>query len=341
MQEKPGPLTGRRCWIISDGKAGNDAQTAGVASALGVTATVKHVAPTGVHKLLAPWIGVATRERFAEAGSQFAPPWPDIALCIGRLTTPYMRALKRRAGDRTYGVILQDPKVSLATADLFWVPEHDRLRGANVITTLTAPHRFSAESLMALRQSTPAAVAALPRPRVAVMLGGSNGDYRYSPSAIARLERALRALGAAGASFLVTPSRRTEAAIVAAARAATAHFPRIFWDMTGENPYAHFLACTDVFLAPADSVNMTGEPCATGRPVYVFHPDGGSAKFTRFHKALARHGATRAFPEPFIGIAEWSYAPLDAAPVIAAEIAHRFTAHERRILGTTSNLADQ
>ena len=47
----------------------------------------------------------------------------------------------------------------------------------------------------------------------------------------------------------------------------------------------------------ADSVNMTGEACATGRPVYVFEPGPGSPKFARFHAALRRHGATRSLPE--------------------------------------------
>lgn len=323
MHDTRGPLKGRQCWIISDGKAGNDAQTIGVANALGIDITMKRIAPTGVHKLLSPWIGVAARERFGEEGSLFAPPWPDIAMSIGRLTTPYMRALKRQAADKTFGVILQDPKVSLSTADLFWVPEHDRLRGANVITTLTAPHRFTAARLDELRRAMPAAIAALPQPRIAVLLGGSNGDYKYSPAAIERLAQALETLGAGGASFLVTPSRRTEAPIVERVRAATAAFPRIFWDMTGENPYPHFLACADAFIAPADSVNMTGEPCATGRPVYVFHPDGGSAKFTRFHRALRQYGATRPLPESLNDIETWAYEPLASAPVIAGEIARR------------------
>ncbi|WP_291004158.1 mitochondrial fission ELM1 family protein [Hyphomicrobium sp.] len=324
MPDTHGVLDGRKCWIISDGKAGNDAQTVGVASALGVDITVKRVAPSGIHKLLSPWIGVASRERFGKEGSLFAPPWPDIALSIGRLTTPYIRALKRHAGERTFTVILQDPKVSLGTADLFWVPEHDRLRGPNVITTLTAPHRFTAERLETMRRAMPPDIAALPQPRVAVLLGGSNGDYLYSVGALERLAHALSALGNDGASFLITPSRRTEPAIVECVRAATERFPRIFWDRTGDNPYPHFLACADVFLAPADSVNMTGEPCATGRPVYVFHADGGSAKFARFHKALERHGATRRLPEPCKGIEQWNYRPLNSAPEIAREIARRF-----------------
>ena len=318
------PLQGRTCWIISDGKAGNDVQTHGIANALGLAIAVKRIKPEGVHKLLSPWIGVPRSVRFGQPGSGFAPPWPDVAMSIGRLTTPYIRELKRRAGDATFTIILQNPKVSLKTADLFWVPEHDTLRGDNVITSLTAPHGFSEERLAELRQTIPATLSALPSPRVAVMLGGSNGDYTYSPAALDRLERAITALGEAGASLLITPSRRSEVAIVERAKRAAARFPGVFWDMTGDNPYPHFLACADAFVAPADSINMTGEPCATGKPVYVFHPDGGSAKFARFHRALEAHGATRPFPEHFSNLAKWSYAPLNSRAAIAAQIVARY-----------------
>jgi mitochondrial fission protein ELM1 len=205
------------------------------------------------------------------------------------------------------------------------VPEHDKLRADNVITSLTAPHGFSEQRIESLRQSLPAAYAELKRPRVAVLLGGSNGDYTYSPAALDRLERAILALGRAGASLMITPSRRSEKAIVERVDRASAAFARIFWDMTGENPYPHFLAAADAFLAPADSINMTGEPCATGKPVYVFHPDGGSPKFARFHEALTRYGATRPFPETFAGLEAWSYGPLNSSAAIAREIALRYS----------------
>lgn len=329
MSDTSAPLKGHTCWIISDGKAGNDAQSHGVAQALGVDVSVKSVSPRGIHRFLSPWIGVAKSERFGEPGTAFSPPWPDIAMAVGRLTTPYLRALKRHS-PKTFTVILQDPKVSLSTADLFWVPEHDRLRGANVITTLVSPHRFRKERLEALRNDMPDAIAALPQPRVAILLGGSNGDYIYTPAALERLDRAITALGQSGAGLLITPSRRTDPAIVDVARRVSAPFPHLFWDMTGDNPYPSFLACADAFLSPADSVNMTGEPCATGRPVYVFHPDGGSAKFARFHAALERYGATRPFPEGFKTLQSWHYVPLDSAPEISATIAARFLDKQRK-----------
>src|SRR5689334_16120194 len=189
-------VAGRRGWIISDGKAGNDVQARGVFDALGLAYESKLVAPTGLYRLLSPWGPVSPGERFGTPASAFHPPWPEFAIAAGRLTTPYIRRLKQAAGLATYTVILLDPKVSERAADLFWVPEHDRRRGPNVITTLTAPHGFSARRLAELRAQVPDAIAALPRPRVAVMLGGPNGDFVYTEAALGRLVSALGSLSA-------------------------------------------------------------------------------------------------------------------------------------------------
>jgi hypothetical protein len=315
---------GRSGWIISDGKAGNDVQSHGVFDALGLEYQVKRVEPAGIWKVLSPWGPVSPAERFGTADSQFRPPWPDFAIAVGRLATPYIRTLKRAAGRLTYTIILQDPKVGTAAADLFWVPEHDTLRGPNVVTTLTAPHSFSPQRLAELRRARPAEIDALPGPRVAVSLGGPNGDYRYTPASLEHLVAALRSLGALGAGLMITASRRTPMEIGALVRDATEGMQRLFWSGAGENPYPQFLTHADALIAPADSVNMVGEACATGRPVYVFEPEGGSAKFTRFHQALRRHGATRPLPRHLDRVDAWTYPPLNSAATIAAEITRRW-----------------
>ncbi|MGD9867224.1 MAG: ELM1/GtrOC1 family putative glycosyltransferase, partial [Hyphomicrobiales bacterium] len=74
----------------------------------------------------------------------------------------------------------------------------------------------------------------------------------------------------------------------------------------------------------------TGEACATGKPVWVFEPEGGSPKFARFHEALRRYGATRALPASIGQLESWSYTPLDSAALIAREIERRWMARRAR-----------
>lgn len=330
-----GPLAGARGWIISDGKAGHEAMCRGVAEALGLAVEWKRVAPRGLWKALAPWGPVAPGERFGAPGTLFSPPWPEIALAAGRTTTPYMRALKKRAGFKTYTVILMDPRTGPRTADLFWVPEHDARRGPNVIATLTAPHVFSPERLVALRAAPDHAIAALRMPRVAVLVGGPNERYRYSEPVIARLAALVRSLADLGAGVMLTVSRRTPPELVAALDAALAGADAIFWKGEGANPYPQFLAHADAFLVTADSINMAGEAAATGRPIYIFEPEGGAAKFDAFHAALRAQGVTRPAPDRFTEIGQWTYPPLYAARTIADEIALRWQRRKSMLSGLT------
>jgi len=313
------------CWIISDGKAGNEAQCNGVADALGVAPDIKRVEPRGLSRLLAPYGPTDRRDRFGSTGSAFAPPWPDMAIACGRLTTPYIRALRKHSGLRTYTVVLLDPKTGANTADLFWVPQHDRRRGPNVITTLTSPHRFSPRRLSDLRHALPPDLAALPRPCIAVLIGGPNGDFTYDADDMARLRSLLEGLAREPVSLMITCSRRTPAALADMAEASTrsmAH--RVFFRGGADNPYPSFLAGADCFVVTADSVNMVGEACATGRPVHVFHPSGGSAKFARFHASLQQYGATRPIADAADVKQLWSYEPLYSATEIAAEVRTRY-----------------
>ena len=312
-------LAGKVGWVITDGKTGMDVQARGVADALGLAITMKQVPARGLFAALAPWGPVAPGVGFGRLNTLFSPPWPVIAIATGRLSIPYLRAL-RKASPPTFTVILQDPKTGPASADLVWVPQHDRLRGANVVTTLTSPHSFSPARLAQLRSTTPPAIAAIPHPRIAVILGGPNAVYRYTPEDTTRLAASLRSLSGLGVSFMITPSRRSEPSLIAAVAAATSQSPRLIWDQTGPNPYPDYLAHADALIVTADSVNMCGEACATGRPVFVFHPSGGSAKFTRFHEGLVNAGTTRALPAQFGEVPSWSYAPLDSAATIATEI---------------------
>ena len=329
-------LAGAKGWVITDGKAGMMVQARGVADALGLHYETKQVSPSGIFKITAPWGPVNPAERFGARDSLFAPPWPQVAIATGRASIPYIRALKRKAGAATFTVVLQDPRTSTGIADLIWVPEHDSRRGPNVITTLTAPHSFSAERFASLRQHVPEAIAALPGPRIAVVLGGKNGVYKFTDADDDRLERSLASLAALGASFMITPSRRSHQRLVRAVDSATAGRPRIMWDGTGDNPYPAFLAHADGLVVTADSVNMTGEACATGKPVFVFEPSGGSAKFSRFHEALRSYGATRMLPDRFEGWQPWAYNPLDSAHMIAAEIQRRWARRSSMLSGLVS-----
>lgn len=314
------PLAGAKGWLLSDGKAGHETQSRGVAEALGLDYEIMRVASHGVFRMMAPYGPVDPREGVGRAGGTLAPPFPVVAIAVGRTTIPYLRALRRRAKNQTLTVILDDPKTGAGSADLISVPEHDRLRGANVMTTLCPPHAYSLERLEALRGNLPAAVRGLKQPRVAVLLGGNNAVYRFDEKSEQALISGLRALVRLGASLMITASRRTPAELFQRIVDATAEAERIVYSGEGENPYPAFLAGADALVVSADSVNMCGEAAATGKPVYIAQLAGGSAKFERFHAALAARGVSRTLDGSLTSFGGWQYEPIYEADRIARAI---------------------
>ena len=81
---------------------------------------------------------------------------------------------------------------------------------------------------------------------------------------------------------------------------------------------------------------MSGEPLVTGKPVWIFEPSGGSAKFARFHAALRACGATRSLPETVTSLEPWSYQPLDSASAIAREVEARWLRRQAMLSGATN-----
>lgn len=304
-----------RVLVFGSGLAGHEANAVGVAGALVPGYATLRVAPRSLFAAAAPW-GLADPSDFARV------PEVDIAIACGRITVPYLRTIKRRSGGRTFTVFLQDPRAWRGSFDLIWVPEHDRLRGANVMTTAVSPHAVSPGILAYARDNPDPRLASLPTPRVAMILGGDSGAHRFEPKDIATLAEIAGEIAASGAGLMVTPSRRTPQALITAIHAAVGGADNVFvWNGSGENPYRAMLALAQSIIVTGDSANMCGEACATGVPVHIYEPSGGSPKFTRFIDGLVAHGAARRWAGQ---LESWSYPPLDATGDIAAEVARRY-----------------
>jgi mitochondrial fission protein ELM1 len=316
-----------RVWAVHDGKVGIRSQVIGLAEALGWPFEEKVVALRFPWSRLPPVAWLDPGQLLAPAGDRLGPPWPDLLIGCGRQSAAAALAVKRASGGATVLAHVQDPRFARARFDLLLIPEHDRLRGANVLATRGAVHRVTAEKLAEAAAQWGSRLAAVPRPRVAVLIGGNNKVFRFDATAVARLADDLAALAKAGHGLLVTPSRRTGPEGERLLRERLAGLPAFIWDGSGDNPYFGFLALADAIIATGDSVSMVSEAAATGKPVHVVHLPGGSAKFRRFHEDFARAGITR----PFEGrIESWSYERVNDTDRAAAAIRRLLADRSRR-----------
>lgn len=319
-------------WILTDGKAGDEAQCIGVAEALGLAYERRIIRPRAPFSWVMPYGPIDPRENELKPGSPLSPPFPQLAIASGRRAVPYLKRLKRISKGDTFTVFLKDPRTGCGTADFIWVSQHDRLRGPNVMVTLTPPHRLSAARLARASATSDARLDAIAHPRVAVLVGGDSRHHQFSDGDIRALVAGLEAWARFGARLMITTSRRTPVGLARALAEMAATGGHFFWDGTGENPLAAMLARAEAVVVTADSTNMIGEAAATGRAVHVFHPGGGHAKIGMFLSGLAEMGIVHPFPGP---LKTTTYEPLNSTPEIAAAI--RNAMRQRGATGQTNS----
>jgi len=292
---------GRSCWVLSDGKAGTENQCVGLAEALGYEFDIKRIVPRNpwCHlpaRTMALIVGSSPGRFLGHDGDELTPPWPDLLIASGRASVGPAYAIRRVSGGRTFTVQIQDPRVSPRLFDLVVPPRHDRVDGANVISTLGALNRVTKAKLNEASGQFAEMVEHLPHPRVAVLIGGASRAYRMSDGDAKKLLDGLdRLMTEEGAGLMVTASRRTGSDFAARLRTALQNKPALIWDGSGDNPYFGFLGLADAIVVTADSVSMTSEACTTGKPVYVAELSCGNAKFKRFHTTLIDQAYTRPF----------------------------------------------
>ena len=304
---------------LSDGRAGNARQATALAAALAPAARALVLEPR------APWRWLAPR-RLPGGGAAFGPGFggalaspPALAVGCGRQAALATRLLRGR-GARVVQIL--DPRLPTRLWDLVVAPAHDGLHGANVITLCGSLHPVD-EAWLARGRAAFAAFAALPSPRIAVLVGGPTGRTGFDGRDFEALLSAAEAMAlAAGGSLMATASRRTPPALRQALRARTWRVPAVHWadDGDGANPYAGLLGWADRIACSADSVNMLSEACATVAPVYVHRPAAMQGRPRRFVDDLLARGRIR----PLEAAAEaFAATPLRETARVAAEVRRR------------------
>ena len=312
--EPPHRLT---IWAVSDGRAGIEAQVLGLAEAVARLRPADIV----VKRLSRSW-GFPKRRVIAD--TPIAPPWPDIWIGAGRASLTLSRAMRGRSGGRTFVVQTQDPRGDLSGFDLVVPPEHDEVAGDNVFSIIGAPNRMNAEGFARDLAALRARIDPLPRPRVAMIVGGKSKSHDLPPDRARRMAAEVAAaVEAVGGSLMVSFTRRTPEPARRILAEGLAGVPGWIWDGEGDNPYFAFLAAADIILVTEDSTNLATDAATTGKPVHVLAMAGGGAKFERFHEELRGRGVSR----PFSGaLSTWSYTPLDETNRAAAELLSRYDA---------------
>ncbi len=311
-------------WLLMDDRAGNRSQCRGVAEALGLRFQLQDLEYNAKGALPNFVMGASFGGLTASSRVNLAAPWPDLVVAAGRRTAPVARHIKNLNDGKTFLAQVMYPGDTGADEfDLIAVPRHDGLpERPNLFPITGAPHRITENTLAVAARDWAGKFDALPRPRIALLVGGGTKRRAFDSEAAAGLGRAASEMAAAaGGSLLVSTSRRTGEAAEALISAITAPHHAYRWGDEGDNPYVAYLALADGVVVTGDSVSMCSEACATAGPVYIHAPGKRTVrKHAELHRELYENGYARPFDG---GFEAWTHPRLNAAADIAAEIRHR------------------
>ncbi len=306
-----------KAWLLTDGAAGNLRQAETLAGWLGAEATRIDV------RLRLPWRWLApayARAPLTAVEPSLRPPWPDLAIGCGRRGGAALDALPGRDQGGPLRVQILDPRCPPERFDAVIVPEHDRLRGPNVLT-LTGSLNGIDEAWLASRRGAAVAPLDCPSPRTLLLVGGPRRGTGFGQTELADALRTLQHWQARdGGCLWIALSRRTPQSW----RKRIASFlPRLgshrLWrdEGDGPNPYPQWLASADRIVVTPDSVNMLSEACATGTPVLTHAPRGVRGRLGELHRALRDSGRLRPLKLTW---QTWSYPPLREGPALLAAL---------------------
>ena len=284
-------------WGLLLPEAGFRSQVLGLAEAIGGNLVEKNI------ELRAPWSFMPSNLcpfpflGLDPALDQIGPPWPDVVIGCGRRTIPIALEIKRRSSGKTAAVYIQNPKASAPHFDLVVSMKHDGLTGHNVMIIDTAIHRVTPDKLAAASIEWKTRLGSYPHPLIGVILGGRNRSFRFTDAVANRAIADLRSLAqTTKASFIITPSRRTELHIVERFKDFARSMPNaVFWDGTGDNPYFGMLGLCDGLIVTEDSVSMVSEAIASGKPVATIPLEGHAPRHIAFIENLLEKGAITRF----------------------------------------------
>jgi mitochondrial fission protein ELM1 len=237
-----------------------------------------------------------------------------IIISCGRKSVIPSIALKKRLGKEIFTIHIQNPKVSFNHFDLVISPEHDGIKGENVISTTGAIHYLTKKEIK--EHSNYLGLEKEKKKLVAFIIGGPNKYYNYSEQSIHNLFNKVKTLFTTDKfKIIVIPSYRTPKEIIKKAYD-TFNFNHHVIKEVDKSAYLSALAISDYVVVTCDSTSMISEAAVTGKPVYIamIKANKNNYRFKNFYNKLTNLGITRELSN---NIESWSYENLNEVNRIA------------------------
>ena len=304
-----------KIWSITDGSQGMISQTKGLASE--ISNNILEIKTD----IIFPWskLQPGLLPIFKWIFKNNIPSnAPDIVISCGRKSV-YLSLYLKKKFSNLINIHIQNPKISSKNFSYIVVPNHDNLKGENIINSIGALHHFKNKNNQKQYSNQ------IKNKLVSCIIGGENNHYIFTIKETRELIIKIKELKNKNSNleFLVITSRRTGSKIKELLSNELNQIAKL-WLGEGKNPYEFALYNSKYFIITSDSTSMISEASISGKPIYVFQLPfkRKSIRFERFHSEFKRFNITRDLVATN-ELENWSYEKLDESKRIAGIIKER------------------
>jgi len=241
----------------------------------------------------------------------------NIVISCGRKSVIPSIYLKRKFKNKIMNIHIQDPKVSLNNFDFIVVPEHDGLKGKNVLVTKGAIHYLRSCELINNEDYLKSRVNK--EKLVSLIVGGPNKYYNYSDKFIEEIFLKIKNnFLKNGYQLIFIPSLRTPQNIIDKAKN---YFDKnqIIITNVDKKAYLSSLKLADHIVVTCDSTSMISEAAITGKPIYIAQMPAirKNLRFKKFFESFRMLNITRDLEN---SVENWHYEKLSETDKISSYI---------------------
>ncbi len=289
------PFTGNqpRVWLVLGDKTGDNAQALTIAEALPWHCEHKHIQVRDEFVLGKPRVAPTLSHIVPERSDLLEPPWPDLIITVGRRPANVALWIRDQSQRHTRIVLVGKPSGMMDAFDLIVASAENQFPPlANVLPISLPLMRVDEAAVRDAAGIWAPRLTHLPRPLIAILVGGPTGPFIFNRRVTRRLLALARQIieETGGTPYLSTSRRTPPQAVTALAEALPGQARLFAWMNQGDdNPYRGLLALADGFVVTGDSISMLTEIVRLRRPLAVFPlPTGVIGSLDQLRRALAR-----------------------------------------------------
>ena len=298
--------------LLTQGMHGMISQVEGLAKALEIDFTHHTVELNNFWKLIPPKMTPISQSVYKKIDHENF----DVIISCGRKSVIPSIHLKNNSNKKVFNIHIQDPKVDLKHFDFIVAPEHDSIKGQNVISTKGAIHYLTENEINENKDYLNSFIKKDERIIWTFIMGGPTKYYDYSTENIKEIFITLSELSKKhNFQLVIIPSMRTPTNIIQYTKEYFGDDHTVIMDVD-KKAYLSALAIAQNIVVTCDSSSMISEAALTGKPIYVASilPKKNDMRFQKFRNLFKKLNIIKNLGEE---IEDWNYEKLDETNRVA------------------------